>query len=237
MGKSIYTAAEVVKINDKRGATNVVAFPASRDLDQQESIIADGLRTFVEVGRALAEIRDGKLYKEGGFKTFEAYCRRRWEMGRSRAYQLIDASAFVSNVHFSGQQPAGETHVRPLLKLPESEREQVWEMAVETAPDGKVTARHVAKLVRDRLLESHGEASPSENWKAEIESRKRPPLAEPNQGGAWTVERFASECDELEAGDVIETIVESCMRRLDRPKLSQLRLTLRMLEKRILKDG
>ena len=54
-----------------------------------ETAIAQGLTVFVEVGRALTEIRDGKLYR-ATHKTFEAYCKDRWEIGRSRAYDLID---------------------------------------------------------------------------------------------------------------------------------------------------
>ena len=44
--------------------------------------------TFIEVGKALLAIRDAKLYRKT-HKTFEAYCRDRWEMSRPRAYQLI----------------------------------------------------------------------------------------------------------------------------------------------------
>ena len=58
-------------------------------LEQCEKIIERGLNTFVEVGRALTEIRDSKLYRIS-YKTFEAYCKERWEIGRSRAYELID---------------------------------------------------------------------------------------------------------------------------------------------------
>ena len=54
-----------------------------------EGVIGRGLTVFVEVGRALAEIRDAKLYRVN-YKTFEAYCKERWEIGRSRAYELID---------------------------------------------------------------------------------------------------------------------------------------------------
>src|SRR6185369_10840829 len=47
-----------------------------------ESLIEKGWETFVEVGRALARIRDQKLYR-AHCDTFEAYCRERWQYGKS----------------------------------------------------------------------------------------------------------------------------------------------------------
>ena len=46
-------------------------------LAELEKTIARGKKTFVEVGLALAEIRDLRLYKleYGGF---EEYCRKKW---------------------------------------------------------------------------------------------------------------------------------------------------------------
>lgn len=66
-------------------------------LEQCEGAIERGLNTFVEVGRALTEIRDAKLYRFG-FKTFEAYCKERWEIDRSRAYQLIGQANVVAAI-------------------------------------------------------------------------------------------------------------------------------------------
>jgi hypothetical protein len=60
-------------------------------LARLEDVIERGRKAFIEVGQALLEVRDGRLYREG-HDTFEAYCRERWEFGRSYAYELIDAS-------------------------------------------------------------------------------------------------------------------------------------------------
>ena len=37
----------------------------------------------------------------------------------------------------------GEKHIRPLTSLPAEAQPIVWQRAVETAPNGKVTAKHV----------------------------------------------------------------------------------------------
>lgn len=151
MGKAIYTAAERARIEDDQAGAIDVASPYSSELDRQESVIADGLRTFVDVGRALAKIRDERLYRERGLMTFESYCRQRWEMSKTHANRAIAAAAVVSGLTPIGVIPTSEYQVRPLLKLPESERVDAWGVAVETAPDGKVTAKHVADVVRQKI--------------------------------------------------------------------------------------
>lgn len=52
---------------------------------------------YVIVGESLTAIRDQKLYREHG--TFETYVQKRWQIGRARAYQLMDASEAAKNVH------------------------------------------------------------------------------------------------------------------------------------------
>ena len=49
------------------------------ELAQCEAVIAQGLRTFVDVGAALLKVRDARLYR-AEWTTFEAYCRDRWGM-------------------------------------------------------------------------------------------------------------------------------------------------------------
>ena len=46
-------------------------------LDQLEAIVQPGLGTYVDVGDALAEIRDRHLYRDS-HPSFEAYVRERW---------------------------------------------------------------------------------------------------------------------------------------------------------------
>lgn len=62
-----------------------------RRLDELEGIIERGLETFLEVGQALMEIRDSKLYRET-HRRFGDYVRVRYGMTRQRAHQLIDAA-------------------------------------------------------------------------------------------------------------------------------------------------
>jgi hypothetical protein len=122
----------------------------SADLARLEQIISDGMRTFVDVGRALARIRDEKLYQET-HATFEAYCRERWEFTRSYAHRLIGAAGVVANWQHELPPPANEAQARELAKLPAEQQAEAWAEVVEAAPAGAVTAKLVADVVAKRL--------------------------------------------------------------------------------------
>ena len=78
-------------------------------------------------------------------------------MGRHYALLLIESSNVIENLNVDNCQqiPANEAQARPLTKLetPEAQQE-AWEMVVETAPEGKITARHVSKVVSEIRKES-----------------------------------------------------------------------------------
>lgn len=116
-----------------------------------ESTIEDGLDTFVEVGSALAAIRDARLYR-GEFGTFEEYCAKRWEISRSRAHRLIDAAAIAKNLLPTGNAPESERQVRPLVALPPAEQPAAWQRAEEIAEaEGTpIRTRHVEQAVQER---------------------------------------------------------------------------------------
>lgn len=116
-------------------------------LTELETVIEHGLQTFVDVGTALMEIRDSRLYRDS-HGTFEDYCRERWGLKRQRAYELIDAARIAGSLsEISDKAPVRESHVAPLASLPADTQREVWQRAVETAPNGKVTAKHVEQTV------------------------------------------------------------------------------------------
>lgn len=126
-------------------------------LAELETVIERGLQTFIEVGSALMEIRNSRLYRQT-YATFEEYCQERWDLRKSRTYQLMDAAEVVENLKsstivelFSGNipLPVNEAQARPLAKLDVDMQRQVWQRAVETAPQGKITARHVETIVKE----------------------------------------------------------------------------------------
>lgn len=71
--------------------TSAITIIESKRLIALEKSIAAGQKTFVEVGLALAEIRDSKLYRSD-FNSFEEYCREKWGWTKQHAYRLIEAA-------------------------------------------------------------------------------------------------------------------------------------------------
>ena len=117
-----------------------------------EETIKAGAKTFIEVGNALLTIRDERLYRHE-FGTFELYCQTRWSMTRQHANRLVGAAETIQNLEPIGSIPQSESVARPLSGLPADEQASAWQEAVDTAPDGKVTAKHVQEVVDRRTGE------------------------------------------------------------------------------------
>lgn len=80
-----------------------------------ERIVERGVQTFLEVGSALTEIRDQRLYRER-FSSFEEYLAGAWHLGRSTGYGLIDAARVAANVPLEGHR-LSLSHLRVLAPL------------------------------------------------------------------------------------------------------------------------
>lgn len=128
----------------------------NKRLVECEGVIERGLNTFYEVGAALAEIRESRLYRIS-HGTFEDYCRERWGMNRAHANRLISAAGVVDNLDPIGSIPTTESQARELAPLEPEVQKAVWQIALKTAPvndEGKpsITAAHI-KSVADVLTE------------------------------------------------------------------------------------
>ncbi|MCU0518058.1 MAG: hypothetical protein MUC60_14580 [Oscillatoria sp. Prado101] len=136
-------------------------------LEQLESLIAQGFHIFGQVGKALDEICDKRLYRES-HKTFEAYCRNKWGIARRRAYQFIDAAQVVENLCANCTQiPTNECQVRPLTGLPSAAQVEIWQKAVALAPHGIPTGAAVQRLVDEH--NNSGVKQPPQEPASEVE--------------------------------------------------------------------
>ena len=119
-------------------------------LKKLERVIEKGLPSFYEVGAALLKIRDRKLYR-ADYKTFEEYCKTRWEMSRPRAYQLIDYAKVQTNLSTTVDKRISERQARPIARLEPKQQKEVWEEAERTAPKGKITGKHVERIAKRKF--------------------------------------------------------------------------------------
>jgi hypothetical protein len=144
-------------------------------LQELEAVIGRGRKTFIEVGYALAEIRDQRLYRQT-HATFEAYCAEQWGWTRQRSYQLMNAATVVKLL------PAGmstrvdnEATARELAKLEPKEREKVLQAIEERG--GRVTPAAIRAVVRA------GKPAPSEP--ASDEDRPQAPHFGVQSAASW----------------------------------------------------
>ncbi len=110
-------------------------------LDELERTIEHGLATFVEVGTALFEIRERRLYR-ATHPTFERYLAERWQMARRTGYAYIDAARVAANVPTSAQ-----LNLSQAVELAQLEPDEQREVAAEVAD---LTVAETRALVRRR---------------------------------------------------------------------------------------
>jgi hypothetical protein len=125
-----------------------------------ESIIKSGQGGFYQIGKALREVRDERLYRKLLFDSFDSYLKNRWDMGRSQAYRLIEASRVIDNLSPIGDTlPENESQLRPLTPLTLIDQRRIWQAFLATGLELKACniRRFVAeattgpKAVNDRI--------------------------------------------------------------------------------------
>ncbi len=110
-------------------------------------------QAFLDAGRALRTIREGKLYRET-HATFEAYCGEKWGFTADRAGQLMRGTETVETLIEAGvtDLPTNEAQVRPLSKLDDEQQVEVWKQAVAAnGSAGNVSLKKVEAVVAGAL--------------------------------------------------------------------------------------
>ena len=142
-----------------RNHTNVMSIAESKRLAELEKTIARGQKTFLEVGLALAEIRDLRLYKRE-YSSFQEYCREKWGWTASRARQLVASAQVAKSVTIVTL--SNEAAARELGKVPAKQRAGVVEAIV--AGGEAVTAAAIRRHIPPAPMQpsgAQGTASPT----------------------------------------------------------------------------
>ena len=115
-------------------------------LMQLEAVIESERRCFYKIGKALKEIRDDRLYRQLLFESFEAYLKDRWDMSKSHAYRLIEASRVIDNLSPLGEVlPENEAQLRPLGHLNPFDQRRIWRDFL--AAGMELNARNIQRFV------------------------------------------------------------------------------------------
>ncbi|MDB2673656.1 phage Gp37/Gp68 family protein [Akkermansiaceae bacterium] len=148
--------------NNNRAKTKIkVTFSKEEkaEFKRQHNIIKRGAEAFFKVGQALASIKEGKLWKAGGYQTWKDYCNEVVGMSTAHAHRTIAAANCVAELRTlprGNVLPATEAQVRPLLKLPKPEqRAEVWLDALQQSNGSQPSGPQITQLV--------AKANPSES--------------------------------------------------------------------------
>jgi hypothetical protein len=161
------TVAELIQ--EGKDVTATLTDSEKVRLEECEQAIKKGLNTFLEVGEALAEIRDNRLYKET-HKAFRKYCKDVWDLGKSTAQQKIngykvvqlmkekvDAIASISEIDLPENHDIvlqlNEAQARQIAKLKNPD-DQVKALGlvlkkINQDPKPKLTAALINKVVKE----------------------------------------------------------------------------------------
>lgn len=142
-----------------------------------EQTIEKGLKTFMEVGEALLEIRDQRLYRKH-YKSFDEYCHLKWKFTARQANRLIGAGEVVENLKRDQLVslgpiaiPENEAQARPLTELTPSKQIEAARIAATKAH--KPTAKEfkeAAQEVKEKPHVAKPENSKNVIGKAKMES-------------------------------------------------------------------
>jgi hypothetical protein len=162
------------------------------DLSRCERTISRHLTAFFEVGQALMEIQQKKLYRIES-KTFEEYCRKRWDMSRVHAYRLLKAAEIRERILL----PMGnislvesERQVRPLAGLPMKLAQKAWRRAISKAGAGKPTGKMVSQAVKELSSPNIKVAEYKDEWQRLLEPLFREGLQQTTIGNREAVEEI-----------------------------------------------
>lgn len=129
----------------------------AQHLTALEQIVRKGLETFLEVGEALLQIRDERLYRSS-HASFEEYCRDKWKFTSRQANRLIGASEVVDNLKrdqlvslVPAAVPENEAQARPLAALTPTQQIEAARIAATKAK--KPTAKQFKQAAREAAEE------------------------------------------------------------------------------------
>lgn len=140
-------SGKAVAVNRVRG---VVA--GRTELEACEAAIDGGMslakNAFRVITQNVAKVKDGELWRQGGYSGFEDWCQKKYGWSGKRGYQLASAELTLESL------PAGnstivenEAQARALAAVP---KEQRIEVLKTVAKSGAVTAKRITEAAVPR---------------------------------------------------------------------------------------
>lgn len=105
-------------------------------------------QSLTEARCLLLEMYEREGWKALGYESWREYGQVEFGYSESRIYQLMDAAKVERNISTMVEKSIPERHLRPLTRLEPEQQSAAYQQAVETAPNGKVTAAHVEEVAK-----------------------------------------------------------------------------------------
>lgn len=138
-------------------------------LQELETVVRNGFRQFLEVGRALAEIREGGFYKAEGYHSFSTYVRSKFNYNPAYCSYLINTSEMIHRLEAleddSIMLPTTEAQCKalaPLIRKEEISDHSIDRIRQVLARVREEETRPSAKAIRNAIAELYPETLPPE---------------------------------------------------------------------------
>ena len=157
----------MVTLIDQNSSSQATTAPLTVEervrLGQLVRTIERGLSTFLEVSKALAEVRSSRLYREHN-PDFQSWCRETLGLARSSVDGLIRSGEVAQMLLDSGvtlPPNMSEATIRPLASLPVALQPETWkliEAASSKAGPSSTVSQKVVRQIKN-AIESPGAAT------------------------------------------------------------------------------
>ena len=98
---------------------------------------------WVDMANTLIQVRDDKLWEEGGYTGFEQYVNEELGYGKQWVYKLMKTPEVAEIIPVTNPTVAAE-----LVALPEERWEEAWDNAKQIAATNEPSGRHVRRAVK-----------------------------------------------------------------------------------------
>lgn len=99
--------------------------------------------------KLLLDLYEREGWRALGYDSWRICVATEFKQSQAYLYRQLEAAQTEKAISPMGEKEIPERHLRPLTKLAPSEQKKVWDKVIKTAPEGKVTAKHVEETVKE----------------------------------------------------------------------------------------
>ncbi len=147
-------------------------------LHELETVVRTGFRQFLEVGRALAEIKEARLYQAEGYRSFAGYVKSKFNYNLSYCNYLMNTAELIRRLEDLGDDtiavPSTEAQCKalaPLIRKEKIDDEKIDRVRQVLAKVKEEETQPSAKAIHSAIAELYPETLPPERNPEEFNAR------------------------------------------------------------------